>query len=107
MKELNCPLCWIEAHAGNPNQARVKIDSMSLTLKKEEKEDYDHFINDAARKIYVFLRVKRGLTHEGALEHLSNYAQWGEIPGVPSPLGRGEPVDNEIRALFGLPPIRE
>ena len=89
----------------NPDQARVTMDSMSLTLKKEEKEDYDHLVNDAARKIYVFLRWERGLTHVGALEHLEEYAQWGEIPGVPSPLGRGEPVDNEIRALFGLQPL--
>lgn len=83
-----------------------KRNNMSLTLTEEEKEDYDHLINDAARKIYVFLRVERDLTHVGALEQLEEYAQWGEIPGVTSPLGRGEPVDNEIRALFGLPPIK-
>lgn len=98
--------CRVELSDKNPGQARVTMDSMSLTLKEKEKEDYDHFVNDAARKIYVFLRVKRDLTHVGALEHLEEYAQWGEIPGVTSPLGRGEPVDNEIRALFGLPPIK-
>jgi len=77
----------------------------SLVMTGEEKEDYLHLINDAARKIYVFLRTERGFDHEQALYHLEEYAQWGEIPGVTSPLGTGEPVDNEIRALFDLPPV--
>jgi len=81
------------------------LQKTTLILTREEKEDYSHFVNDAARRIYIYLRTERGLDHEEALNHLEEYAQWGEIPGISSPLGSGEPVDNEIRALFGMPPI--
>lgn len=83
----------------------VAEDGMSLNLTQEEKEDYSHLVNDAARRIYVYIRTEWALDHEQALDHLSEYALWGEIPGVTSPLGRGEPVDDELRALFGLPPL--
>lgn len=83
----------------------VDEDDMPLNLTQEEKEDYSHLVNDAARKIYVYIRTEWGLDHEQALDHLSEYAQWGEIPGVTSPLGRGEPVNNELRELFDLPPL--
>ena len=85
----------------------VPEEGMSLSLTREEKEDYSYLVNDAARKIYVYIRTEWGLDHEQALDHLGEYAQWGEIPGVTSPLGRGEPADDELRALFGLPPLAD
>jgi hypothetical protein len=81
---------------------RLKLKQRSpfsiTTLSREEKEDYDNLANDAARDIYIYLRTKRNLTHEEALNQLEEYAQWGEIPGISSPLGKGEPVDKGIKA---------
>ena len=74
-------------------------------LTKREEEDRDNLIPNA-KKIYNFLRGE-GVSHDDTINQLGEYAQWGEIPGITTPLGNGEPVDNKIRKLFGLPTKKE
>jgi len=82
-----------------------KPESEGSNLTPDEKEERDN-LTPNAMKIYDFLRGE-GMSHDEVIDQLGEYSQWGEIPGIESPLGKGEPVDNKIRKLFKLPEKKE
>jgi len=85
-------------------QASILCPPKEPDLPEDELELIKHLINDPARRIYIHLRVDLGISPEETINWFEEHAQWGEIPGVVSPLGRGKLVHAKLRELFDLEP---
>lgn len=85
-------------------QASIPCPPKIPDLPEDELELMKHLVNDPARRIYVHLRIDLGVSPEEAMNWFEEHAQWGEIPGVVSPLGRGKLVHAKLRELFDLEP---
>ncbi len=85
-------------------QASIPCPPKVPDLPNEDIELMRHLINDPARRIYVHLRKDLGIDREEVLDWFEEHSQWGEIPGIVSPLGRGRLVSAKLRKLFGVRP---
>lgn len=74
-------------------------------LPEYELELMKHLINDPARRIYTHLRIDLGVDFEETMDWFEEHAQWGEIPGVVTGLGKGQMVNPGLRKLFGVKPL--
>ena len=86
-------------------QASISCPSRVPDLPEDELELMKHLINDPARRIYTHLRIDLGISPEETMNWFEEHAQWGEIPGVVTPLGRGLLVNSKLRKLFGVEPL--
>ena len=81
-------------------KAKGIIIDKEASLTPSAQEEYNHLIPNA-QTLYNYFRENKALSHQEAIDLLSEYAQWNEIPGQePTPLGSGVPVHQEEKDLF-------